>query len=78
MLVAHPRARHQVVTAEVVVILLFSGSLCFIRQLVQITETFCIWLQPLAPRGPYKDPRLDDSFGGEPMKVTFEGLQNLN
>jgi hypothetical protein len=72
------RARHEAVTIEVVVILLFTGSLRLIIQLVDVAETFCIWLQSLAPHGPYKYPHLDDSFGSKLMKVNFEGFQDFD
>jgi hypothetical protein len=41
--VAHLRARHEAVTTEVAVILLLSSSLRLIRQLMHVTEAFCIW-----------------------------------
>jgi hypothetical protein len=76
--VACLRARHEVVTTEVVVILLFSGSLRLIRQLMDVAETFCIWFQSLAPHGPYKDPHLDDGFRSKLIKVNFEGFQDFD
>jgi hypothetical protein len=35
--------RHEAVTTEVVVILFLSGSIRLVRQLMDVTETFCIW-----------------------------------
>jgi hypothetical protein len=76
--VAHLRARHKAVTTKVVVILLLSGSLRLIRQLMDVAETFCIWFQSLAPHGPYKDHHLDDNFGSKLMKANFEGSKDFN
>jgi hypothetical protein len=42
-LVAHRRVRHEAIATEVIVILLLSGSLRLIGQLVHVAEAFCIW-----------------------------------
>jgi hypothetical protein len=54
--VARLRVRHGAITTEVVVILLLSGSLRLIRQLMDVAETFCF--QSLAPHGHIKIPTL--------------------
>jgi hypothetical protein len=76
--VTHPRARHEAIATEVVVILFLSGSIHLVRQLMDVTETFCIWFQSLAPHGPYKDPHLDDSFDSKLMKVNLKSFQDLD
>jgi hypothetical protein len=70
--------RHEAVTAEMVMILFLVGCLCLIGQLMNIAETSRIWLQSLAPHGPYKNSHSNKSFGGNLMKVYLKRLQDFD
>jgi hypothetical protein len=72
------RPRHEAITTKIVMILFLSGCLRLIRQLMNIAEASHIWLQSLAPHGPYKNSHSNKSFGGNLMKVYLKHLQNFD
>jgi hypothetical protein len=45
---------------------------------MNITKPFCIWLQALAPRSPYKDSHSYNSFGSNLVEMDLEYLQNFD
>jgi hypothetical protein len=45
---------------------------------VDITEAPSVWLQPLAPHGPYENPYFNKSLGDKLMKVYLESFQNFD
>jgi hypothetical protein len=59
-------------------ILLLSGCLRLIEQLMNIAEASWIWLQSLAPHGLDKNTHSNKSFGDNLMKVYLKRIQNLD